>query len=291
MGRFKVAHAAAVLGVLLAALSAVSVFSCASQGRNGSLGAGSSGGGSGSGGGGADGSIVGGDDGGPVFGGEGGPPTSGNCTGLQHACTTACMDFPTAPFIDSTPDDGSPATPANAATHFSGTAATSGGPCILDPVDGVIIPYNWVRPRFRIAPAAGQDLFEISLTTPREANPYVAYTMSTQFGLPKKVWTNLVKTAWGDPITVTITGVNSSNNQALASSTSTFTIAPASAGGNMIYWAAVGDCVIANCKSAPPPAKTGWSWLEGFGPGDEGVATTLTVYDVQETVASGNGTP
>jgi hypothetical protein len=53
-------------------------------------------------------------------------------------------------------------------------------------------------------------------------------------------------------------------------STSSFTIAPSSAGGSMIYWAAVGD-------------NNGDSWLEGFAPGDESVATTLTVPSVQAT--------
>jgi hypothetical protein len=290
MRKFTVAHAAASMVLLTAGLSAFSVFSCATQGHN-SLGPGSSGGGSG--GGGDDGpSFVGSDDGGDSgnFGSSSGGPAGGTCVNLTHACASGCTDFPAAPFIDSTPDDGSPPAPADAATHFSGTAATSGGPCILDPVDGVIIPYNWVRPRFRIAPAAGQDLFQIRLHTTREANDYVAYTESTQFGLPKKVWDSLVPTAWGDPIVVTVTGVNSSTNAALTSSTATFTVAPASASGNMIYWAAVGDCVEANCKSQPTPAKTGWSWLEGFGPGDESVATTLTVSDVEETVVSGNGT-
>jgi hypothetical protein len=288
MRKFTVAHAAASMVLLTATLAVFSVFSCATPGHTSfsSSGPGGSGGGSGSGG-----PTFGGDDGGDTgtFGSSGGQ-ASGTCANLQRVCMSACTDLPTAPFIDSTPDDGSPPAPADAATHFSGTAATSGGPCILDPVDGVIIPYNWVRPRFRIAPAAGQDLFQIRLHTTREANDYVAYTESTQFGLPKKVWDALVPTAWGDPIVVTVTGVSSSNNQALSSSTATFTIAPASAGGNMIYWAAVGDCVASNCTSTKPPVNAGWSWLEGFGPGDESVATTLSVADVQETVVSGNGT-
>jgi hypothetical protein len=63
-----------------------------------------------------------------------------------------------------------------------------------------------------------------------------------------------------------------------ACSTSSFTIAPASAGGSMIYWAAIGDW-------------SGDSWLEGFAPGDESVATTLQVTDVQAKLdrdANGN---
>jgi hypothetical protein len=289
MGKSTVVYAAASVALLSAA--GLSAFSCATSGQDVPdatpgmfTGSSSSSGGSG----GSSGGIIGGHGDGGSFGSSSGGTGSGTCVDLKRACMSGCTDFPTDAFIDSMPDDGSPPAPSDAASHFSGTAATSGGPCILDPVDGVIIPYNWVRPRFRIAAATGQDLFQIRLHTMREANDYVAYTKSTNFGLPRKVWESLVPTAYGDPVQVTITGVSSSTGQNLASSTSTFTIAPASAGGNMIYWAAVGDCNVPDCKS--PPAMTSWSWLEGFGPGDESVATTLTVYQVADTVASSNGT-
>src|ERR1700729_1807487 len=151
MQKFKVAHAAASVVLLAAGLSVFSVFSSATPGHS-PPGTGPGGGSGGGGGSGSGGTLVGGDDGSDsgTFGSSSGGGVSGTCANLQRVCMSGCTDFPTAPFIDSTPDDGSPATPADAATHFSGTAATSGGPCILDPVDGVVIPYNWVRPRFRI---------------------------------------------------------------------------------------------------------------------------------------------
>jgi hypothetical protein len=293
MGKF-VLCAYATVSVAVISAASLSAFSCASPGRDtpedGGPGqfTGSSSSSGGSGGGSGSGIIGGGGDGGKFGSSSGGTGPGGTCVNLPRACTGSCNDLPTDAFIDSKPDDGSPPAPSDAATHFSGTAATSGGPCILDPADGVVIPYNWVRPRFRITPGAGQDLFQIRLHTMREANDYVAYTKSTNFGLPAKVWAALVPTAWGDPVQVTITGVNSSNGQALTSSTSTFTIAPASAGGNMIYWAAIGDCNVPDCQN--PPAKTSWSWLEGFGPGDESVATTLTVYQVADKVVTSNAT-
>jgi hypothetical protein len=186
---------------------------------------------------------------------------------LKRACSANCTDFPTAPLIDPMPDDGSPPTPTNAATYFTAADGSGGGPCIIEPVAGTLIPQNWLRPRFRVAPAAGQNLFEITLTSPRQANPYVIYTSSKTWKMPKTVWDALRADSWGDAITVTIRGVSTSGG-APSSSMSTLTIAPASAAGSMIYWAATGD-------------QNGLSWLEGFAPGDESVATTLQVGDVK----------
>ena len=41
--------------------------------------------------------------------------------------------------------------------------AQSGGPCVLEPETGSLIPNNWLRPRFRFRPAAGQSVFEIRM--------------------------------------------------------------------------------------------------------------------------------
>jgi hypothetical protein len=204
----------------------------------------------------------------------GGGTTPGNCMTLVHACAANCTDFPSAPVIDSMPDDGSPATPANAATYF--TAAASGaGPCIVEPTEGTLIPQNWLRPRFRVIPASGQNLFQITLTSTRQANSYVIYTTSKTWKMPKTVWDALRGDSWGDEVQVTIEGVSTSGG-APTSSTSSFTIAPASAAGSMIYWAATGD-------------QNGLSWLEGFAPGDESVATTLQVGQVKANLYRDQG--
>ena len=55
-----------------------------------------------------------------------------------------------------------------------------------------------------------------------------------------------------------------------------FRIAPAGAGGAMIYWAAVGE-------------RNGQSWLEGFSVGDEGVAKVLDVASTQLKVSRDQG--
>jgi hypothetical protein len=204
-----------------------------------------------------------------TFGGNGGfgSEAVGSCTTSTRGCSSSCGDFPSAPLIDSTPADGSPATPGNAASYFMPGDGSGAGPCIVEPTSGTLVPQNWVRPRFRVVPAPGQNLFQITLHTQRQANDYVVYTTSTTWTVPKTVWDSLRADSWSDVISVTIRGVDMSGSQAPTSSTSSFTIAPASAGGAMIYWAATGD-------------QNGMSWLEGFAPGDEGVATTLEVGQV-----------
>jgi len=229
----------------------------------------------------ADGAWVGGDagDGGPgivlaqdgegTLGLESGgqPQGTGNCTALKRVCSSSCPDFPAAPLFDGPSDGGAPAAPANAASLFAGSDGTGPGPCIVEPVAGTLIPQNWLRPRFRVIPAAGQNVFQITLSSKRQANSYVVYTASDTWTMPKKDWDGLRGDSWGDEVTVTIRGVSSSGGTP-TSSASSFTIAPASAGGSMIYWAATGD-------------QNGLSWLEGFAPGDESVATTLEVSQVK----------
>jgi hypothetical protein len=205
-----------------------------------------------------------------LTGGSGGYADNsiGNCMALVRGCSSSCSDFPSAPVIDATPADGSPATPSNAASFFAAADGPGSGPCIVDPTAGTLVPQNWVRPRFRVIPAPGQNLFEIDLHTQRQANDYVIYTTSKTWTMPKTVWDTLRGDSWGDEVSVSIRGVDTTGSQPPTSSTSSFTIAPASAGGTMVYWAATGD-------------QNGMSWLEGFAPGDEGVATTLEVSQVQ----------
>jgi hypothetical protein len=145
----------------------------------------------------------------------GGAPTT--CKTLTRACTTACTDFPTAPLVDM-------GTPANAASYFTAADGSGAAPCLVDPQPGTLVPQNWLRPRFRVLPAAGQNLFEITLTTARQANPYVVYTASPTWTMPKKVWDALRGDSWGDVVNVQIRGTNTAGG-APTSVTGTFTIA------------------------------------------------------------------
>lgn len=179
-------------------------------------------------------------------GGGGGTPT-GTCQ-MQRACSSACTDF----------GDGTPVLDGNAA-QFTASSSTSGGPCIVEPGDGTLIPNNWVRPRFRWT--GGTAPFKLTIHADREQNDLVVYTSNSQWTMPKDMWTALGKSAYddgtgSDPITVTVADANSGSQ-------AKFSIAQANANGSMIYWTAAGDVA-------------GWAWLEGFQVGDESAARVLT---------------
>ena len=156
--------------------------------------------------------------------GGGGPTT---CQTLTRPCTTASSDFPLQPVIDT-------GAPANAATYFAAADGAGAGPCIVDPTPGTLIPQNWLRPRFRVQPATGQNLFEITLTSTRQANPYIVYTSNTSWTMPKKVWDAVRGDSWGCCRREDPRGQHGrrGSDELLGS----FTIAPALANGSMIYW-------------------------------------------------------
>ncbi|MGD0678081.1 MAG: hypothetical protein ABSC94_21930 [Polyangiaceae bacterium] len=175
-----------------------------------------------------------------------GTMAAGSCVSTR-ACTSACTDFSTTPILDGT------------ATQFTASTSTTGGPCLVEPGDGALLPNNWVRPRFRWT--GGTAPFELTIHSGREANDLVVYTSNSEWTLPATTWAALAQSAWDDgtgtdDITVTVA-------DAAGGSTMKFDIAPAAANGSMIYWTAAGD-------------TNGWSWLEGFGVGNETVATVLT---------------
>src|SRR5262245_26607263 len=96
------------------------------------------------------------------------------------------LDFPKDPIIDAT-------APPNAPTLFgpAGSGMPSGGPCLFEPEPGALFPNNWLRPRFRFAPGANQNLFEIRLHADNEVNDLVVYTGDTSWKMPKPMWTGL----------------------------------------------------------------------------------------------------
>src|SRR5262252_6158896 len=127
------------------------------------------------------------------------PGTTGTDPGimgvvLSENCPANCKDFPADPVMD---PDSNPAPPANAAMLF-GAPDNMGpsGACILEPSlsdgspqrPGALYPANWVMPRFRWTPMAGEDLFEVRLAAQKEASNFVAYTRANQYILPRDVW-------------------------------------------------------------------------------------------------------
>jgi len=181
-----------------------------------------------------------------------------------QTCGALCADFPSAPVIAG-------GAPGNAPSIFSGSGSAP-GPCITEPEEGTLFPNNWLRPRVKVT-APGASLLEIRFHTDLEANDLVVYTADDNWALDKSTWLNLAAHVVERPITVTVRASGPAGLS--APSTATFTIAPAQASGQMVYWALRGfDATNTNNEQ-----------LYGFSVGDESVTSVLTVPQVQETAS------
>jgi Tol biopolymer transport system component len=139
------------------------------------------------------------------------------------------------------------------------------------------MPRNWLRPLFEYAPASGENLFEIQLSTSSFADPYTIYTTGTSYKLDADLWSQLRVSVNDQPINVTVRAmtVSSSGMVQLAPSQpaqSSFTIAPVDAPGKIVYWA------------IPNGSQDGI--LRGFGIGEESVEDVLTGPQVQPPASS-----
>lgn len=169
-------------------------------------------------------------------------------------------DFPTTPIRD-------PSVPASSGSLFgaAGSGDPTGGPCVIEPEVGTLFPRNWLRPRFHFNAGAGENLFEIRLSTTAEKSELVAYTTSTTWTLPADIWTKLSTHAIDVPIRMAVRGAvyDAASGKLTAGpsngTTGSFTIAPSEASGTIVYWITTG-------ASEPQ--------LKGFGIGEE------TVHDV-----------
>lgn len=213
--------------------------------------------------------------GGSLIGGQG-----GGVGGLDNnpgvgdlpvpTCTSDCKDFPEAPIVE----DG---VPANAPELFGDADNFDpGGPCVLEPqlsagnVPGALLPANWLRPRFRYT--ATENLFEIRITSPVEANPLVVYTTAKQWTIPAEIWKAAAPNSNGKALTVTIRGLDSAAPGKPTGVKGDFEIAPVNAGGAMVFWSVNDSNVTADSSK-----------LFGFTVGDEGVAETLSPKKVKLT--------
>jgi hypothetical protein len=206
-----------------------------------------------------------------------GLPSDGSQSGVVvPGCTKNCTDFPTAPLVD---DGGPAAVPADAAARFGAADSFEGpGPCVMEPElgsgksPGALLPANWLRPRFRFEPAGSEDLFEIRLHAASQQRDLVAYTTQKVWKLPRGIWEKLTKNSVDEPITVTLRALDTHAPPGRKPSgvRGTFTIAPVTALGTLVYWATVSSDV------TPTTSK-----LVGFRVGDESVVDVLTVQGVQ----------
>jgi hypothetical protein len=176
-------------------------------------------------------------------------------------------DFPADPIIDSS-------APSNAPGLFDGTTPRAGGaPCITSPIAGTLMPRNWLRPRFDLAAASGENLFEITLTVAGFAHPLRIFTRNPSTALDGTLWNSMRYSIADKTITVTARAMQTDASGAVqvapsAPAESTFVIAPVDAPGKIVYWALADDM----------GTKVGS--LKGFGIGEEGVRDVLVPSQV-----------
>lgn len=164
--------------------------------------------------------------------------------------------------------------PAGAAALFAGAdvapgaadagdAGPPGGACLFEPELGSLFPRNWLRPRFRFNASAAENLFEISLTIPKQKAPLRIYTTKSGYVLDKAAWTKITQFGQG---TVKLTlrsamidGGGKLIGGPFAGSAGELEIAPVDATGSILYWTTSGGTV-----------------LKGFKIGDESVQSVVT---------------
>ena len=210
------------------------------------------------------GSPTGGGTGGSLGPGNGGSHAGGAGGGSSPgACPGGCNDFGATAFGP----DGTNTLPAGAMQAFAGTPASSGGPCLLEPQDGTLLPNNWLRPRFSWTATGSDDLYELHATAPNQMRDLVVYTDKTSWTMPKTMWLALAGHTQSMPITVTI--LSSHGGVVAAGSTAAFTIAPVGASGSLVYWSPTGS-------TNGGPGESGLTTLNGFAVGDESVGQVLS---------------
>ncbi|HSC89141.1 MAG TPA: hypothetical protein VLC09_17785 [Polyangiaceae bacterium] len=185
--------------------------------------------------------------------------------GTTGGGTYTPVEWPAAPVIDA-------GAPANAAELFGG-AAGGAGPCVMEPQDGTMMPRNWLRPRFKLAAAGGETLFEIKLTSDKsDGKTLTIYTTNPAFAMDGGHFAWIGLRGGDQPVKVDVSiRATGASGGPVSSTTSSFLIAPVNAGGTMVYWA-----------SSASQDNVANSRLEGFRVGDEATLTALVPLDVAE---------
>jgi hypothetical protein len=192
------------------------------------------------------------------------PPVETDPGQAPLACdNNVCTDFPADPIVDSSAG-------SNPSGQFSGSPSGS-GPCVTEPEDGALFPYNWTRPRIKWTGATG--LAQITVHADLEAHDLVVYTKSDNWIMDKKIWLGLASHVHEQDISVTVRIAGG------GATTVKFQIASASAAGSIVYWAA-DPTAVGNQDVTTVQDTT--SFLRGFSVGEEGVADTLKFSDVKQ---------
>jgi hypothetical protein len=200
-------------------------------------------------------------------GGRPGTPVDAAAADTVSADAGPQVVFPVEPIIDT-------GAPSDAPDLFGDPSiGTPGGPCIAEPANGTLLPKKFLRQRFRLVPANGENLFEIRLSAPSVDHDLVAYTTSTTWIVPQQYWDAMNVALIDQPIEYKVRAAQYNGTTIVGeptmSATGTFRIAPVDAPGTIVYW-----------TSGPGGNTTAF---KGFNIGDE------TVHDVMGPSAVGGG--
>lgn len=160
-------------------------------------------------------------------------------------------DFPASPILDT---GGPSPVPGNAGDLFgpAGSGAQSGGPCLIDPELGALVPRNWLRLRFRYRAPGAQNLFEIRLHADNQINDLVVYTTATTYTLPADLWDKLTAHSADRAIQVTVRGGELMGGALVGmpalGSSGELHIAPVDAPGTIVYWTTSAGTVLRGFK-------------------------------------------
>ena len=209
---------------------------------------------------------------GPASGdaGDGGGHGVALCTGPNGLCT----DFPPSPIVE-------PGVSTSICSAPSGP-----GPCIVEPENGSLFPNNWLRPRVSVQGIAGP--MKITVHSDQEVNDLVVYASSTTWTMPKDIWNRLAAHVQDAPISVTVCRTLGGQ------STSTFTIAPVSAPGSMLFWSvdpALADIDEHACQTSLTATCAAAGQLLGFSVGDETTEPVLDIGQIQQPSRLDSGAP
>jgi hypothetical protein len=197
------------------------------------------------------------------FGSLGGAPVI-----MPVSCNGPCTDFPSTPIIAA-------GTSPSVAGMFGDPSGA--GPCVTEPENDALFPINWLRPRVRVPGSKGP--LKITIHADKEANDLVAYATGETWTMPKEIWSGLAIHVVEEDITVTVQAPSG------GATTVKFRVAPVSAAGSMVFWAADPTAVGKDPSMAKPQDTT----LQGFAVGDESTVTALTTDKIAQQIATQNG--
>lgn len=136
--------------------------------------------------------------------------------------------------------------PAGAEEVFD-RAPSPGGPCLLAPELGALIPRNFSAPRVVFEAPAGHNLFQVELRIPGESVPYRFITTRRDFVLPEQDWSLAREASIGQEVIVRVLSAQvdlstlAVQDGPSAGSEGTITIGDVSAKGTLLYWTVDGD--------------------------------------------------